>query len=101
LSKYREAVATQSPGLLQPWDHRRQPTNRNAVAARLRVPRNTIDATAENRSGRNPFRVDKSGAMVPRVEATLGFESQPLRGKEQPLSPLVIKHRLRRLSVIR
>jgi len=30
---YREAVTTQSPGLLQPWDHAAIVINRNAVAS--------------------------------------------------------------------
>jgi len=54
---YREAVSSQSPGLFQPWE------------LKLLVI--------------NP---DKSGVesytfCEPRVEATLGWETQPLRGK--------------------
>ena len=65
-SVYREAVATQSPGLplRQPWVRKSIIHNRNAVAS----------------AGRNPYRVDYLEPLLPRVEATPGSETLPLRG---------------------
>ena len=77
---YREAVATQSPGLLQPWEIKRtkmQPGT-GCILAELSV-------AIDNKDVRNPItdatalRLIWFGAL-PRVEATLGSASQPLRG---------------------
>ena len=55
---YREAVTSQSPGLLQPWV---------MVVGTSQPQRGCV-------SGRNPFRVEHKTSL-PRVEATLGFET--------------------------
>jgi len=68
---YREAVAFQSPGLLQPWDKPMLAINPERVA--------TLTIVA---SGRNRVAVDSFDFCDPRVAeaATLGFGTQPLRG---------------------
>jgi hypothetical protein len=65
LQNYREAVTTQSPGLLQPWG-------------------TDVDMKSTLKGlhpvSRNPFRVETRFIPGPGVEATPGFETQPLRG---------------------
>jgi hypothetical protein len=61
---HREAVPSQSPGLLQPWVALISFTNPERVASDCR-----------NRSAVG------LAHLAPKVEATLGFETEPLRGK--------------------
>ena len=77
---YREAVSSQSPGLLQPWVNRetlRQP-QRGCVTETLRATKQvkkdyrTSDATA--------LRLRETLCDSPRVEATLGFGTEPRCG---------------------
>jgi hypothetical protein len=71
-----EAVATQSLGLplRQLWVRKSIIHNRKAVAS----------------AGRNPYRVDYLEPLLPRVEATLGCETLPLRGIGiRPVAPKI------------
>ena len=71
----REAVPASSPTLplRLRWVRFANEVNRNAVAA--------VTAADSSRMLRdNPFRVRLIVLRIPRVEATLGFETQPLWG---------------------
>jgi hypothetical protein len=67
---YREAVTAQSPGLLQPWEAQIEDFNRNAVASFVG---DVGSKFLTNRVSCNPFRVEFTATLPPRVEATLGF----------------------------
>src|SRR5437879_99476 len=71
LSSYPEGVKSQSPGSRSaPWDRNRTP----------RVTPKGLNHLAA-RALYNPFGVNAPFACLPRVRcATLGFETQPLRG---------------------
>ena len=64
---YREAVTTQSPGLLQPWlMNEVVNSTRNGLQPQLESGTLIWKTT-------QPLRLKSSAGVFPRVEATLGF----------------------------
>ena len=81
MSVTAKRLRPKAQGCFNPGDTRAIARNPERVAlADATLP--LADAT-RSACGCNPFRVDNKPA-IPRVEATLGFETQPLRGKRTP-----------------
>jgi|GEM_PF-3090072 len=109
--KYREAVATQSPGLLQPWVVPNQ-INRNAVASAIGLRRSSLSIAGRQlsedatRCGLHFGLVSFPGLKQPWALgrnrfAVIKLEVRKSSTRREALSAFVIEHCLCRLSVIR